>query len=383
MSVLVAAVPGLDMALGEALGPRPGPGLGPVAALTLGPRLGPGLGTTLGPGRGEALGPLVSVALGLGWALVVAASVAAHARGRRARRPQALIDRPRAQAGRADAGAPGPPWRVGGPTTTRPGAVAAISAAAVGRLGAAVRRLMASALPAGAGATGADARPGTALPRRTVVPDVGRPPASRRRGQSDTAADRRTGGAARASLGLLFVAPPLAAAPLGWAVAAPVVAARRERARHEARLHDQLPDVVDLVALTTGAGLPVAASLLAIGDRPGGPLGTALAHAGAHLRHGGTTGEALDLLAAAGPAARPLVDALAQHDRYGTPLLPALDRVAVEARARRRRRSEEAARRLPVTLLFPLVLTTFPAFVLLTVVPLLAGSLGSLSLTTR
>jgi tight adherence protein C len=335
------------------------------------------------PALGMALGPLVSVALGVGWALVVAASVAAHARCRRARRPQALIDRPRAEARRADAGASGPPWRVGRPTTTRPGAVVTISAAAVGRLGAAVRRLVASALPAGAGATGADAHPGTAIPRRAVVPDVGGPPASRRQGQSDVAADRRTGWAALASLGVLLVAPPLAAAPLGWAVAAPVVAVRRERARHEARLHDQLPDVVDLVALTTGAGLPVAASLLAIGDRPGGPLGTALALAGAHLRHGGTTGEALDLLAAAGPAARPLVDALAQHDRYGTPLLPALDRVAVEARARRRRRSEEAARRLPVTLLFPLVLTTFPAFVLLTVVPLLAGSLGSLSLTIR
>jgi pilus assembly protein TadC len=82
-----------------------------------------------------------------------------------------------------------------------------------------------------------------------------------------------------------------------------------------------------------------------------------------------------------GPAARPLLDALLQHDRYGTPLLPALERVAIEARARRRRRAEEAARRLPVVLLFPLVLTTLPAFVLLTVVPLLAGSLGSLSLS--
>ncbi len=75
---------------------------------------------------------------------------------------------------------------------------------------------------------------------------------------------------------------------------------------------------------------------------------------------------------------RPLVDALAEHDRYGTPLGPSLARAAVEARARRRRHAEEAARRLPVTLLFPLVLTTLPAFFLLAIVPLLAGSLGSL-----
>jgi tight adherence protein C len=198
---------------------------------------------------------------------------------------------------------------------------------------------------------------------------------------ADAAADRRAGWAAIAGVGLLFVAPAVAAVPLAWTVAAPMLAARRDRARHEASLHDQLPDVVDLLALTTAAGLPVAAALIAVHDRPGGPLGAGLARAAAHVRHGGSTGDALRRLSDVGPAVRPLIDALIQHDRYGTPLLPALERVGIESRARRRRRYEEAARRLPVTLLFPLVLTTFPAFVLLTVVPLLAGSLGSLSLT--
>jgi tight adherence protein C len=197
----------------------------------------------------------------------------------------------------------------------------------------------------------------------------------------DPGPDRRAGWAAIATASLLVVAPPLAAVPLAWALLAPEVIARRACRRHDALLADQLPDVVDLLALTTAAGLPVSAALAAIGDRPGGPLGEAMARAAAHVRHGGTTAEALSVLAGAGPPARALVDALAQHDRYGSPLLPALERVGIEARARRRRQAEEAARRLPVTLLFPLVLTTFPAFVLLTVVPLLAGSLGSLSLS--
>jgi hypothetical protein len=232
--------------------------------------------------------------------------------------------------------------------------------------------------PAGvpqAGALAAGTPPGAA---RASAP--ARAPAIRRGGDAE-AADRRTGWAALAGGALLLVAPALAAVPLAWTVAAPVLTVRRDRARHDAQLHDQLPDVVDLLALTTAAGLPVAAALVAISDRPGGPLGRALARAGAHVRHGGSTGEALALLADAGPPARPLVDALVQHERYGTPLLPALERVGIEARSRRRRRAEETARRLPVTLLFPLVLTTFPAFVLLTVVPLLAGSLGSLSLS--
>jgi Flp pilus assembly protein TadB len=212
-------------------------------------------------------------------------------------------------------------------------------------------------------------------------------PAPRRSGvraepppRAHRAADRRTGVAALAGGALLPLSPPLAAAVVAGAVLIPVASARAARRRLHGDLDDQVPDVVDLLALTTAAGLPVSAALRAIGDRPGGPLGASLSEAASRVTLGGTTAEALDVLARAGPPVRPLVDALAQHDRYGTPLLPALDRVAIEARARRRRRAEEAARRLPVTLLFPLVLTTLPAFVLLTVVPLLAGSLGSLSL---
>jgi tight adherence protein C len=191
--------------------------------------------------------------------------------------------------------------------------------------------------------------------------------------------DRRVGWAAVAGLALVPVAAPLAPLPLAWTLFAPAAAARRDRRRYDEAVADQVPDIVDLLVLTTAAGLPVSMAFEAIGDRPGGPLGAAIAAAVRHVQRGGTTASALASLAATGSPTRPLVDALAQHDRYGTPLGPALDRVAIESRATRRRRAEEAARRLPVTLLFPLVLTTFPAFVLLTVVPLLAGSLSALS----
>jgi Flp pilus assembly protein TadB len=79
-----------------------------------------------------------------------------------------------------------------------------------------------------------------------------------------------------------------------------------------------------------------------------------------------------------GTIAQPLVDALALADRYGTPLPPILDRLADEARAQRRRNAEAAARRLPIQLSFPLVGCTLPSFVLLTVVPLMAGTFSSL-----
>ncbi|MDD9368509.1 MAG: type II secretion system F family protein [Acidimicrobiales bacterium] len=297
--------------------------------------------------------PATGLVLGLAWAVAVA-TIADGTLGRRTRRLPG--DQPARETTR--------------PTTA--GRAAAVVRPAVTRLGATIRRGLA---------------PVTGHPRWGVDPrlhpdhDADHVSDHDRAQREEGAADRRIGWAALASSLLLLVAPALAAAPVTWAVAAPVLAARRGHARHDAALADQLPDVVDLLALTAAAGLPVAAALVAVGRRPGGPLGVGLGRAGAHVRHGGSTAEALAQLAATGAAVRPLVDALVQHDRYGTPLLPALERVGIEARANRRRRSEEAARRLPVTLLFPLVLTTFPAFVLLTVVPLLAGSLGSLSPT--
>jgi len=282
--------------------------------------------------------------LAVAWA-AVAASAASSLLSRRANR------RPAAPA-------------AAGPRPARPAVAAARRHPPVTALGAAVRRLATAAGPTASAGAVLGARP---------APSTG--------ASDQHELDRRTGWATVAAAGLLVVAPVLALVPVLWVTVAPALAARRARAAHEARLLDQIPDVVDLLALTTVAGLPAGAAIVAIGDRPGGPLGEAMARAAGRLGRGASTADALDALRAVGPAARPLLDALLQHDRYGTPLLPALERVAIEARARRRRRAEEAARRLPVVLLFPLVLTTLPAFVLLTVVPLLAGSLGSLSLS--
>ena len=79
------------------------------------------------------------------------------------------------------------------------------------------------------------------------------------------------------------------------------------------------------------------------------------------------------------PAARPLFAALAHADRYGVPLGPTLDRLGADARDAFRRDAQERARRLPVALLVPLVFCILPAFLLLTIVPLLAASLDGLT----
>jgi tight adherence protein C len=196
----------------------------------------------------------------------------------------------------------------------------------------------------------------------------------------DPAADARIGAAAAAAMAALPLWVPLAplvgAAVWAW----PGVAAERAGRRRQEAAAASLPEVVDLFALAVAAGLTVPLALAAVARRAAGPLGDGLRRAAGEVALGRRTADALDDLAADVEPARPLTSALAASERYGIALGPSLERLAAEVRAQRRRRSEEAARRVPVKLLFPLVLCTLPAFALLTVAPLIAGALETLRL---
>jgi tight adherence protein C len=157
------------------------------------------------------------------------------------------------------------------------------------------------------------------------------------------------------------------------------VRARRDERRRLAALAADLPDVVDLFVLAVGAGLTVALAVATVSRRAGGPLGAELRQVCDDVAVGRRLAEALeDVPFRAGEAVRPLVAALVASERYGAPLSAGLERLADEVRRDRRRKAEEAARRIPVKLLFPLVGCTLPAFALLTVAPLIAGAVRSL-----
>jgi tight adherence protein C len=141
-------------------------------------------------------------------------------------------------------------------------------------------------------------------------------------------------------------------------------------------------DVIDLFALAVGSGLNLRLALAAVASRAPPTWTDPLATTVTRIDRGIGVADALDELPAlVGEHAHPLVSVLVSSERYGTMLLPALERLATEARFDRRRRAEEAARRVPVKLLFPLVLCILPAFGALTVAPLIAGALGSLRLS--
>lgn len=179
-------------------------------------------------------------------------------------------------------------------------------------------------------------------------------------------------------IGLLCLASGLGLDALGaWWMRHIVARAAVERDAVAA----QQADVIDLFVLALGAGLNLQLTLTAVARRAPPAWEAALADVVDQVDRGQRIADALDGLPhALGEPARPVVRVLAGAERYGTPLLPALDRLALDARLDRRRRAEEAARRVPVKLLFPLVLCVLPAFGLLTVAPLLAGALQALRL---
>ena len=171
----------------------------------------------------------------------------------------------------------------------------------------------------------------------------------------------------------------LLVALVAWAI--PVVRARRERERRAEALRRSLPEVVDLFHVAVASGLTVPLAVEAVARRADGPLADELRLALEEAALGRRLGDALDdVPRRAGDVVRPLTAALVASARYGAPLGDALGRLAAEVRADRRRRAEEAARKVPVKLLFPLVCCVLPAFALLTLAPLLAGAIAALRL---
>ena len=79
------------------------------------------------------------------------------------------------------------------------------------------------------------------------------------------------------------------------------------------------------------------------------------------------------------PDLRAAVVVVARTETLGSSLADSLQELATEVRESRRVRASDRARTAPVKMLFPLVFMVLPAFLLLTVVPVLIATVRSLS----
>ena len=173
----------------------------------------------------------------------------------------------------------------------------------------------------------------------------------------------------------------IAAAPLfaaaGWRLP-DLRLARRARDDHDA-IRAALPDALDLLAACTLAGMSLDRALRTVAPDVDGPLGAALRDALRALDVGMQRDAAYQVLTerAPVPEVRSLVRAIERAERYGISVAATLVAQAREMRSRRRAAVEEAARAAEVKMLFPLVACFLPAFVLLTVAPVVISALRS------
>ncbi|MGJ7441412.1 type II secretion system F family protein [Aquipuribacter sp. MA13-6] len=140
--------------------------------------------------------------------------------------------------------------------------------------------------------------------------------------------------------------------------------------RSEAVLKE-LPDALDLLTISVESGLGFDAALAQVSRNSSGPLGQELSRVLQEMQIG--TGRA-DALRGLGERTdvddlRSFVSAMVQADSYGVPIAGVLRVQAREMRTRRGQRAEEAAQRVPVKILFPLIFGVLPALFVVVIGP--------------
>jgi len=158
-----------------------------------------------------------------------------------------------------------------------------------------------------------------------------------------------------------------------------LVLARAARRRKFAASRE-VPLFLDLLAVTTSAGLSPQLAVRIAAEPLRGPLGDELRGAVGRVDLGRRWRD--EIAASANRLALHnlgrAIGLLLRTQRLGTSLAEEMSRLAADVREGARMRAVERARTAPVKMLFPLVFLILPAFLLLTVVPVLLTTVRSI-----
>ncbi|HET8955505.1 MAG TPA: type II secretion system F family protein [Solirubrobacterales bacterium] len=167
----------------------------------------------------------------------------------------------------------------------------------------------------------------------------------------------------------------LAAMPAAGFLAPDALRHRRERRRHR-RLLRALPDALDLLAVSAGAGRGPAAGIEQLAGAGEGPLAEELRIAAAEISSGVPLAAALEALRRRVPGSEvaTLVAAIERSRRFGSPLADQLRRQATALRRDSRRETEERAARAAPKIQLVVALVLVPAVLLMIAAALIANA---------
>jgi tight adherence protein C len=148
----------------------------------------------------------------------------------------------------------------------------------------------------------------------------------------------------------------------GGFIAPGFVVGLKGRARREA-IRAQLPDALDLLAVSVEAGLGFDGAVAKLTEHMEGPLAEEFSLSLGEMRIGESRHDALKKLAerSGAPEVASFTRAIIQADQLGISLGRLLRVQAVDARLKRQAAAEEKAMKSPIKMLFPTVIFIFPA----------------------
>lgn len=134
-----------------------------------------------------------------------------------------------------------------------------------------------------------------------------------------------------------------------------------------------LPDALDLLDLCVESGLSLQAAMAKVADVQAGPVAEEFARVLQEMRLGVSRSDALHALAdrATQSDLKQLVSAILQAESLGIPIAAVLREQASEMRAKRSARAREAAQKVPVKILAPLMLCFLPGLFIIILGPAL------------
>lgn len=149
---------------------------------------------------------------------------------------------------------------------------------------------------------------------------------------------------------------------------------RRKARRRILSLQSALPDSLDLMVVCLEAGLGLTATIARVGEERSAlndPLGDEFSQVSRELRDGRPREDALRALGDRNGVEdlTALVGLIIQADKLGASMAKTLRAHADVLRTKRRQRAEEAARKLPIKILFPLALFILPALFVVAIGP--------------
>ncbi len=141
--------------------------------------------------------------------------------------------------------------------------------------------------------------------------------------------------------------------------------------KYQEDLRRGLADALDMLTVCVEAGQGFDAALLQVARGATGPIAGEFARVLSEIQIGKSRGEAFASLAdrTTVPEAKNFVSALVQADRLGLPVASVLREQSVQMRLVRRQLAEEKAQKVPVKILFPIMLGILPALFVVVIGP--------------